>query len=718
MIDKKSSSHLLKSFIVFISFLFVGYHGFSQENKIRKAEDYFKLQRYYDASSIYRELIEDDKIKPERYATIYRHAFEAQFKAKKYDQAKNTLEYFSGSEEFTFDDAHDYMQLMLYMGKIEEMRSMFNHKVVQEAIDPRKEAISKYVNTPFIDEMKQDSLKYSLTLAPFNSDAGDFSPTYHPKGIAFTSARDQGMSAPWAAENSTFLSQYLYDNFTGKVGKIKGVKGKKHDGVACYDSIDGTWYYTKNVKKDPKSPIVQVGIFQYNETTKKEEAFAYNRPDQFSGHPCLSSDKQLLWFVSNRDGGLGGLDLWYCVKDQTGWSEPINAGPQVNTSFDEMFPYEKQGKLYFASKGHLGLGGLDVYEAELQGLDIVSVKNAGYPLNSHGDDFSFIVDQDEKSGYIASNRGDFIDRIYAVSIKEVIIELQAKVVGTTGDGLADVAVKIYDKDNKLVDSLLTDASGQFVFKGKPNQAYKIKLDKPGYAGTTEDFNTEGKIQAEVVQKEFTLSEDISKTIAFSSTITDKETGNVVAGAKVEIKDLTTGKITELIADKDGKINVDLIRDREYQFTTSKVGYDPTGTLINTKIRDKEMQQDIQIRKTPGAPMVRLDNILYDFNKATLSKIGKAELDTLVMFLKENKSVKVDISSHTDARGSDEYNMKLSAARSSSCMTYIVSKGITRDRLEVKNYGETKLLNHCDDGIECSEELHQVNRRTEFVLKFP
>jgi len=713
-----NSSLFLKQIIVFIAFLFVGLQGFSQENKIRKAEDYFKLQRYYDASSIYRELIEEDKIKPERYATIYRHAFESQFKAKKYEQAKNTYEYLSGSEEFTFDDAYDYMQLMLYMGKIDEMRSMFNHKVVQEAIDSRKEVVSKYVNTPFIDDMKQDSLKYSLTLAPFNSDAGDFSPTYHPKGIAFTSARDEGMSAPWAAENSTFLSQYLYDNFTGKVGKIKGVKGKKHDGVACYDSIDGTWYYTKNVKKDPKSPIVQVGIFQYNETTKKEEAFAYNRPDQFSGHPCLSSDKQLLWFVSNRDGGLGGLDIWYCVKDQTGWSEPINAGPQVNTSFDEMFPFEKKGKLYFASKGHSGLGGLDVYEAELQGLDVVSVKNAGYPLNSHGDDFSFIVAQDEKSGYIASNRGDFIDRIYAVSIQEIVIELQAKVVSTTGDALAEVSVKIYDKENKLVDSLFTDATGQFVFKGKPNQAYKIKLDKPGYEGTTEDFNTEGKTQAEVIQKEFTLSETMSKTIAFSSIITDKETDSIVPGAKVEIKDLATGKIIELLADKDGKISVDLLRDREYQITTSKAGYDPTVTLINTKVRDKEMQQDIQIRKTPGAPMVRLDNILYEYNKSTLSKIGKAELDTLVMFLKENKAVKVDISSHTDARGSDEYNMKLSAARSSSCMTYIVSKGITRDRLEVKNYGETKLLNQCDDGIVCSEELHQVNRRTEFVLKFP
>ena len=115
MIHTTSSSQLLKQLIVFIVFLFVGYQGFSQENKIRKAEDYFKLQRYYDASSIYRELIEDDKIKPERYATIYRHAFEAQFKSKNYEQAKNTLEYFSGSEDFTFDDAHDYMQLMLYM---------------------------------------------------------------------------------------------------------------------------------------------------------------------------------------------------------------------------------------------------------------------------------------------------------------------------------------------------------------------------------------------------------------------------------------------------------------------------------------------------------------------------------------------------------------------------------------------------------------------------
>jgi outer membrane protein OmpA-like peptidoglycan-associated protein len=125
-----------------------------------------------------------------------------------------------------------------------------------------------------------------------------------------------------------------------------------------------------------------------------------------------------------------------------------------------------------------------------------------------------------------------------------------------------------------------------------------------------------------------------------------------------------------------------------------------------------------LSKTGKNVAVKLDNILYDYNKYTLSSVGRAELDTLVLFLKENKDVKVDVSSHTDSRGKSEYNMNLSKLRSQSCVNYLVTKGIPRVKLNVKNYGETELLNQCADGVECTEELHQINRRTEFVIIFP
>jgi outer membrane protein OmpA-like peptidoglycan-associated protein len=142
------------------------------------------------------------------------------------------------------------------------------------------------------------------------------------------------------------------------------------------------------------------------------------------------------------------------------------------------------------------------------------------------------------------------------------------------------------------------------------------------------------------------------------------------------------------------------------------------TKIDTKEKVNEIAKELEIRKTPNAPMVRMENVLYNFNQFNLSEVGLADLDTLAEFLKMNPDVKIDLSSHTDCRGTNEYNYKLSGLRGKSCYDYLIKKGVKKESLVMKNYGEARILNQCKDGVPCGEELHQVNRRTEFVLKFP
>lgn len=719
-IKQTTMSEIKKSTLLrflLLGFLFLNFAVVAQERKVAKAESYYAAHRYYDASNIYNELIQKDKLDAGSFPDVYRHGAESDIKTKQYDQAKYALEYLSGTDQFTFEDAYRYVQLMMFLGRIEDARSMYAHRVMSESIDPKKANLSTYFETPYIDEMKSDSLRYVIALAPFNSELGDFSPAYHPKGIAFTSARNQTMETPWSVENTAFLTQYLYDKNTQAIKKYKGIKGKKHDGVAFHDSIDGVLYYSKNFKRNKKLPVTSVGIFIYNEKTKKEEAFPFNDPTLFTAHPSLSNDRKILWFTSNREGGKGGLDIWYSVKTETGWADPVNAGDKVNTSGDEMFPYERHNKLFFSSNGHLGLGGLDLFTAELHDGEVLTVVNSGYPLNSHGDDFSLIVDSTDTVGYFSSNRGDQIDRIYTVIIRDIAIVLNAKVVANNADHspIAGARVILKDENDQVIDTLYTDVDGKFTFKGKPERQYKLDIDSPEYESMKEVFGTIGATKSEVVEKEYTMNE---KQVSFYSTITDIETGKIVPGAIVEIKDLISGKIISVVADETGKIYANLPRNRDFQVTVTKQGYDPTTTKLSTKDIGKELKKDLTIRKTPDNMAIRLDNILYEYNKYNLSKVGRSELDTLVMFLKENKKVTVEISSHTDCRGTDEYNMKLSQQRGQSCMNYLVQSGIKKDRLIIRNYGETKLLNQCSDGVECTEDLHQVNRRTEFVLVFP
>jgi outer membrane protein OmpA-like peptidoglycan-associated protein len=693
---------------------------FAQDRKIAKADSYFLMSRFYDASVIYNELMFKDKLDAATYPDVFRHGAECDIKSKQYNQAKDAYDYLGVTDQFNFDDAYNFIKLLIYMDRIEDAKEIYSKQIVSSSTDQRKIELANYFETDFLQNLKSDSLGAVVSLSSFNSNLGDFSPAFHPQGIAFTSARDKSMQTPWLIENTAFLSQYLYDKNTGKVKKIKGIKGKKHDGVAYYDSVNKLYYYTKNLKRNKKLNLTTVGIFIFDELTKKEEAFPYNDPVLYVAHPALSRDGKTLWFSSNRDGGLGGLDIWYSNKSDNGdWSTPINAGDKVNTTGNEMFPYERNGKLYFASNGHPGLGGLDIFKAELQDKDVMNVNNAGYPLNSHGDDFSLIVDSTDTLGYFSSNRGDFIDRIYNVVLRNIKITLEATLVSNDANHspVSGATIFVKDENGVTIDTLYSDVEGKFKFVSDPDRQYTFEFNHPELESFSEVFSTLGAAKSETITKEYVMSQ---KQVSFFATVTDGDNFQKVPEAIVEVKDLTTNKIIATVrTDSEGKMYANIPKNGNYEVTASKTGYNPGRVVFNTSDGVNEVRKELTIKKTqgPGA-LVRLDNILYEFNRFDLTKESKNELDTLVAFLKENRDVTVEVSSHTDCRGSDDYNKKLSQQRGQSCANYLVNHGIKRDKLIVKNYGETKPLNHCVDGVECSEELHRVNRRTEFVLIFP
>ncbi len=653
-IDKmKSIRNLrLKFFLLIVNCFFLS-SLFAQENKdLTQAEQLFASKHYFEASNYYRLIILDQRIDPSNNPDVYRHGIESFVKTNNYHYALDAFDQFSASDKYTFEDAHNHILILLYVGDLVHAKNILSKTVVTTSTDPKKERLETYM-----DQFNLASLErgegYAFDYDFYNAFYKGFAVEYNQNAAKLIKDKKIIKESPWLDISEFYGPHFSFNQEKNVYEKNKKLKIKKHTGAAYYDSVGGIWFYSRltNPKQDPLS----AGLYWYDVKTKKETGFAYNRVDHYLGHPSLSESREVLWFTSNREGGFGGLDIWYCVKDQMGWGEPINAGDVINTSKDEMFPYEEKGYLYFASNGHTVLGGLDLYHVSLEGVDAKSVLAINTPIFPKKEDG--VVSTDVNFNYEPS---------LAASTKQEFVTNQ---------------------NQYLYDYLDYEQTGKFVKK------YTLKRGKPD----------------EIV---------LNEKIELFSTLKDKETGEVMATSQIEIIDVETSDTIVVATDSTGNIQANLERDKEYQISSGKEGYDPVMATLKTNEKVNEIVEKLEIRKTPDAPMVRLENILYNFNQFNLSKVGIAELDTLVLFLQENQDVTVEISSHTDCRGSDVYNLNLSAQRSKSCYNYLIAQGVKKEKLVMKNYGESKLLNQCKDGKECPEELHQINRRTEFVLQFP
>ncbi|MFZ9187281.1 MAG: OmpA family protein [Algoriphagus sp.] len=360
--------------------------------------------------------------------------------------------------------------------------------------------------------------------------------------------------------------------------------------------------------------------------------------------PAFSSDGAELFFASNRPGGYGGIDLYKATKLANGdFGNAVNLGPTINTAGNELFPRPtKDGKFFFASDGHPGLGKLDLFVAEKNQEGIQIVSNLGPSFNSQADDFGIFFTEYPKAGFISSNRaggkGDddiyfFEDKTPKPKIVNVLLNVYTKEVKADGKEaiLPQTRVVLYGGDKRQLGGDVSNQQGRVRFTLSPESEYSIIASRSGYFSKSFPYTTKGKTPdpATLIQEVTNITLD------------------------------TTIVLDQLILEK----------------------------------------------------AIVLDNIYYDLNKADIRSDATPELDKLVKILKDNPTIRIELSSHTDSRSSDDYNLTLSQQRAQSAVDYLVSQGIAADRLVAKGYGETKLLVPNAQ----TEEEHQTNRRTEFKV---
>ncbi|MCB0395844.1 MAG: OmpA family protein [Flavobacteriales bacterium] len=492
-------------------------------------------------------------------------------------------------------------------------------------------------------DWKDNPTRYKVeNMALINSPQSDFSPAYAKKDYSilyFTSTRPSSTGKgvdEWTGESFSDLYETKRDR-NGKWSEptlIPGTaNGESNDGSPWLNERANEMTFTRCTAEQDKQLVCKICQSRKKGTGWEDVVeLPFGNDSSTVGHPSLTEDELTIYFASDMAGGQGGKDIWKSNYDKKTkvWSDPENLGPTINTPGDEMYPFiHADGKLYFASNGHAGMGGLDIFWSDQKEGKWTKPENMKSPINSPGDDFAIIIEKTAERGYFTSNRvnGKGGDDIYMFWLPPLIFTLQ---------GVA------YDVDSKQVLPSTTVS-----ITGSNGESMQINTDTAGH---------------------------------YFTKIAQNVTYDLVATKKDYLKDSgteTTVGLTE---------STDLIHD--FYLQSIKVGE------------------------------IRFPDVLYDLDKYELRPESKDSLDFLYKVLIDNPTIVIELSSHTDSRGSDKYNQKLSQNRAKSCVDYLISKGIPADRMVPVGYGEKKLL--VSDAeiakLETEDEkeaAHQKNRRTVF-----
>lgn len=509
-------------------------------------------------------------------------------------------------------------------------------------------------------EWKENPTRYIVKRANiFNSRRSDCAPMLQGEEfdqLYITSCNDDATgekrSAITGAKNfDIFLAKKDENGVWQKPELLEGeVNSEADEGIVSF-SPDGSTMYLSKARQDPNSDS-SAEIYtstrsgaQWSTPTKLE--ITADTISSFA-HPAVSPDGLYLYFTSDMPGGYGGKDIWRVGLGTNTEGTLENLGETINTPGDEMFPYMRSDSLlYFSSDGHPGMGGLDIFMAQLDTVGEWHVENMKYPINSAGDDFG-ITFGEEESGYFSSNRNDGrgYDKIYSFEKPSIKVTISGMVLDKDYEPIPDAVIRIVG-NNGSNQKEIARKDGSFSFRLDCGVKYVMMAGCRGYLNSKQEFESD-------------------------STEADAE----------YMVDFILASVTK--------------------------------------------------------PVI-LENIFYDFDKATLRPESEQALDNeLINILNDNPNITIELAAHTDIRGRDAYNQDLSQRRAQSVVDYLISKGIDPGRLTAVGYGETvpktitkklameypqfkegDVLNE-EYILTLSEEdqevAHQINRRTEFQVK--
>lgn len=700
----------------------------AQKAKLKLALKSMMAFDYQTASEIYGDILGDAKFASDTVAL--RNIAECEINLGKYDQAEAHLRKLMITHTAGSNDMHRLAQVLKLQGKYAKTLDVYA-QILRK--DPTDERAKRYIDNPdFAEYIRKDSLIYVVTnMSDINSPASDFAPGFFTSSkLIFSSSRGLGAGARryYSWTNQPYLNVYSCDirpdstlsNFSVLPNRVNT---RYHEGSLSYQTGDNRMYisrnnYFKGNTRKSKIGHLNLGIFSYKYSGGAwcdEQRFVHNNKEYSVGHPSVTQSGNRIYFVSNMPGGIGGTDIYYCDREGEEWGSPENAGHRINTQGDEMFPFALgDSVLYFSSSGHIGLGGLDLYSITI--TDTLSeARNVGYPVNSNYDDFGIVVYPDQRAGYFSSNRsgGKGDDDIYRFVVRPPdFVDVTGRVVEAESMlplGNADVMVEAHDGGMIVVQ---TNATGEYTIRAPYRKVIRIEAQKQEYERSGTDLSTNPR------KTRYTASDIVlnrGAILAIGKVVYDVD-GKPAPGSEVNVLDSKGELIRSTVVASDGTYEVPLPERAMGILEVVKPGYVRLTKPFSTNDTGlRKVENDFRLFKLEKGTVVRLDNIYYDYGRSDIRADAAFELDKLVQILNDNPTMRIELSSHTDSRGGDAYNLKLSDARAQSAVRYVISRGIDASRLVAKGYGETKLLNNCANNVNCSEEEHQFNRRTEFMI---
>lgn len=451
----------------------------------------------------------------------------------------------------------------------------------------------------------------------------------------------------------------------------------------------------------------------------------------------INKTKDTLYFVSERPGGQGGKDIYMATRPgpTIPWSSVVNLGPVINTRYDEesVFLMPDGRTLYFSSKGHDSMGGFDIFKSERSNGTWGKPVNMGYPLNTSDDDVNFVVGSTTGKGYYSSIKNDGVGErdLYTVEFLKDSDTLYTDIViagkqssnttilrGSISDSytqskLSAEVVLYNDAGGAVLATMKTiGRKGTYAAHVPSGITIRAMVSSPNYEQLNEPVVIPLSDKNEILEKNFKLNALSSAVTIIRGTITDSQSKSPLQATLVVRDSQSEKEVVNIKTSVGGTFEIAIPAGRNYELTARATDYMKGIEAIEIPMDKKgqTLEKNISLSSLQVGNKIILKNVFYDFNQATLRPSSIVELNRLVDLLQEYPGMRIELSSHTDNKGSGDYNLTLSNNRSKSCVDYLIKNGIDKKRLEYKGYGLTQPITTND-----TEEGRQLNRRTEFKI---
>lgn len=651
---------MMKRFLsyTFIIYVFLALFVSCRSAKLSDAEEKQRIGEYYEAAAIYRRVY--TKTSPKKRDLRGYVAFRMAECNRMINSTAKAVSGYMNALRYDYPDSILYLRLGQMQQKNGRYADAIKHYDAYLQYDPTSVlAFNGVEGSQKALEWKKNPTRYVVKrMDKFNSRRGEFSPMLLGPDydqLYFASSRskdkDQKISAITGQNNNNFyvIKKDEQGNWLQPEELEDEVNTEFDEGTPSFTPDGNTMYYTycSQAPEGDRTAEIYMSSRSSAKWGKGSKVEILKDSVTALAHPSVSPDGRWLYFVSDAVGGQGGKDIFRARINGNDFGPMENLGPEINTPGDEVFPYVRDSvTLYFASNGHPGMGGLDIFRATLDSTEHWHVENMRSPINSNGDDFGITFEGVHERGFFSSNRNDArgYDHLYSFELPIITVKIEGIVFDVDEVPIEGATVRIVGRD---------------------------------------------------------------------------------------------GLNAKVLTMKNGEYEVELERDIRYVMMASARGFLNQNFELKTGAEEKNETYIVDFYLSPITKPVVIENIFYDFDKATLRSESKAALDEMIKMLNDNPNVTIELGAHTDRKGTDKYNEGLAQRRAQSVVDYLIAGGIAPDRLEAKGYGESvpKVINkkmarehdflHEGDTLsapfiekltpEQQEIADQINRRTEFKV---